>query len=166
MFDNRINDVLRAGDVTRWHVVRTAKQQTLAEHLFNVTAVAVAIVDEMGICDPPLKIKVIERAMAHDINEVFDGDIPTPAKYRTGDEHTAYLASFLDMDIYDQIVKMADIMETTWFIQQNMVGPHAKRVYERCLSRYSLLLKHCEGDTYRAVTEVWRSMNSSEFKDV
>lgn len=158
---SKINDTLRAGDVDRWTIVRTAKRQSLAEHSFNVAMIAKAIAVRLGIL--PLGLVTVQvEALEHDMEEIFGGDVPTPAKYKNNEQ---YLAKFLSMGMVDRVIKLADIMETTWFIRENGVGAHAGQVHKASLSRLSLLLKHCEPDVYEAAIGVWEEMSSTEFTE-
>ena len=41
MSELNIKDILRSGHVIRWQIVRTVRDQTLAEHLFTVTILSI-----------------------------------------------------------------------------------------------------------------------------
>lgn len=65
--------------VPRWSIVRTIRQQYLAEHTFFVCMYANDIgvwlglaMDEMG--------KLLQMALWHDMEEIFSGDLPGPCK--------------------------------------------------------------------------------------
>lgn len=118
-----INDILRAGDVKRWTIVRTAVPQSLAEHTFNVTMIARALCKEMGVPDGP----VIKYALDHDLDEIRSGDIPTPAKERLNDNFK-YQGNNTPTDQVYNIVKVADTIEAHWFITENGIGRHAYNV--------------------------------------
>lgn len=114
-----IHDILRAHGVTRWHTVPLTRNQTLAEHLFNVTMIARDICRRIDVDDA----EVIKLTLEHDLDEVVFGDIPSPAKsvygmvepYRGKNKPTC---SQLAVDI----VKLADTVEAYWYIKQYGAG--------------------------------------------
>lgn len=120
--DLTIQDKLRASSVKRWHIVATSKQQTLAEHSFNVAVIAMAIVEARG-GEHRIRTnyKILKEALEHDLDEVVMGDIPTPAKdqpyYPWGDPVCP-----------KQIVKMADVIDAYTFIQKYNIDDHGKEV--------------------------------------
>jgi len=129
----RIQDIMLAQDVKRWTIVRTIKNQSLAEHTFNVTMIARAIACRMGVDDT----KIIKYALDHDLDEILTGDIPTPAKERLK-INTAYDGkSFKECDSTEaSIVALADIIEAIAFITDNQVGRHAHTVGDYLMNRY------------------------------
>ncbi len=128
-----IQDLMLAQDVKRWTIVRTIRDQSLAEHTFNVTMIARAIAKEMGIDDT----KIIKYALDHDLDEILTGDIPTPAKARLK-INTAYDGkSFQECDSREaSVVALADIIEAIAFITDNQVGRHANAVGSYLMDRY------------------------------
>lgn len=72
-------DILATQHVTRWHMVRTRRHQTLAEHLAVVTMFTVKLATYWGI--PPEEFPaLIDEALTHDAHEVEFGDMPSIAK--------------------------------------------------------------------------------------
>lgn len=75
-----VEAVMRLHAVKRWHMLDTTRQQTLAEHSANVAMLAFIIAIQapemfFGPAD-----NIASRALMHDLDEVFSGDIPTPTK--------------------------------------------------------------------------------------
>lgn len=75
-------DILALGQVGRWHTVRTARVQTLAEHKARVAMLAVWLghrlpVGRFGHLD---ELEVLRAALLHDVPETQFGDMPNPAK--------------------------------------------------------------------------------------
>lgn len=70
---------MRVGDVVRWHIVRTVRQQTLAEHLYKVWLLTEELHRRIGL-PPDTKGAALEWALTHDLPEVLLGDLPTPVK--------------------------------------------------------------------------------------
>lgn len=66
-------DPRRAGEVLRFHTWRVNRQQSVAEHCWNVARVLLAIWPEA----PP---RMVKHALFHDIGEVVTGDLPYPVK--------------------------------------------------------------------------------------
>lgn len=129
----RIQDILLAQDVKRWTIVRTIRDQSLAEHTFNVVMIARAIAKELGVDDT----KIIKYALDHDLDEILTGDIPTPAKDRLKISTSYDGKSFSECDSQEaSIVAMADIIEAIAFITDNQVGRHAHVVANYLMDRY------------------------------
>lgn len=125
-----IHEILRAQDVKRWGIVRMAKQQTLAEHSFNVAMIARAFAKAADYPDE----QITKAALCHDLDEIITGDIPTPFKAMAKDqgmdlnsiyEH-ATGRGLDDMEI--GLVKLADIVEAYWFATEYGIGQHAAAV--------------------------------------
>jgi len=76
-----IMDLLALQDVTRWHMVRTGRDQTVADHSWAVTVLALRMAEELVA---PLTVDeradLMVYALLHDIHEIETGDLPTPAK--------------------------------------------------------------------------------------
>ena len=129
----KIQDLMLAQDVKRWTIVRTIRDQSLAEHTFNVVMIARAICKELAVDDT----KVIKYALDHDLDEILTGDIPTPAKERLS-INTAYDGkSFKECNGEEKsIVALADMIEAIAFITDNQVGRHAHTVGDYLMKRY------------------------------
>src|SRR3970040_2030008 len=69
---------LRVGDVVRFHIVRTARQQTLAGHHHRLWLIVCELIKRLqlaGYC-----AGAEEYALTHDMAEILTGDLPTPFK--------------------------------------------------------------------------------------
>lgn len=126
----KINDILRASDVMRWSTVRTIKQQSVAEHTFNVVMIARAICREYKMFDG----LVIKMALEHDLGEIMTGDIISPAKMKMKEcgfdvktiDPPGLNSNEGDLVLVEmQIVKAADLMESMLFLRENAVGRYA-----------------------------------------
>lgn len=118
-----IQDILRASHTKRWTIARTAVNQSLAEHTFNVVMIARAIAKEACIDDS----KVIKYALEHDLDEILTGDMPTPAKDRLDMHFPSGGKNSIDSAEY-AIVKASDIIEALWFITEAGVGRHSDQI--------------------------------------
>lgn len=168
-------DLLRLGHVKRWHNVNTIRQQTVAEHSYMVTLIALILFDRIvGREDVPMMMSVAMCGMFHDAPEVVTGDPPTPAK-RFMREFTGDPDLFKKMDgilmpvvpfqgkpMHDSIapfVKMADAIEGAHWISENGAGRHAEIVAAAGWRRVEDLVEKLDNEEptagwYEAVNEV------------
>jgi len=126
-------DFMKAQYVTRWGIVNTTKQQSIAEHSFLVWV----LVKEWGphvLTDNEL-LCAKELALTHDLAEIRTGDAPTPHKTP---EVKAHLDK-VEQEIYQQIpvsdrvkqlVKFCDTAESVLFLKLYGQGRHAEEVRE------------------------------------
>jgi len=123
----QINEILRAQDVKRWGIVRMHKQQSLAEHSFNVAMIARAFCKAIGIEDE----QVTKAALCHDLDEIITGDIPTPFKAmarRKGTELNDIYKHATGRELNEReavVLKLADLTEARWFVGEYGYGRHA-----------------------------------------
>lgn len=121
--------------VPRWSIVRTNRQQYLAEHTFFVAMYANDIGVYLGLDYEEMGV-LLQKALWHDMEEIFSGDIPGPCKRAgMGDQRKTWdrkLIGWLDQifdrrperdgsDLYaefppadqklDAIVKLADMID-------------------------------------------------------
>jgi 5'-deoxynucleotidase len=76
MFERELRDL---SFVKRWSIVRTIRSQSVAEHTFFVAMYANDICAALGV-DESIHLAVLQKALWHDVDEIFTGDIPGPAK--------------------------------------------------------------------------------------
>lgn len=129
----KINDMLRAQYVKRFHIVHTLKHQSVAEHSFNVAMIAREIAIEFGLFGAAVE-EVMLIALCHDLDEVITGDIPTPTKERAKaggvnlNDNGIEVPYKAVLEDHKLIVKVADYMEAIWFLDDNGIGDHAQEV--------------------------------------
>lgn len=151
MAEFTFDEQMRTGHVTRWQIVRTARQQTIAEHMYRTWLITVQICRLLEVGHETSSSANI-WALYHDMPEVLTGDIATPAKeamrkalpdddpirnielgmsdtYRHAWED-AKLHRFPDIPSAYEIVKLADLIEAKCFLGCEMVGNHAKAVFD------------------------------------
>lgn len=163
----KINDILRASGVTRWHIVRTVRPQSLAEHTFDVVMIARAIAKIAGYNDS----EIIKAALLHDLDEIVTGDIPTPTKNRARDNgwnlnelYKGITGRELSTD-ESIIVRLADKMADLYWLWLCALGPHANRVYEIMADEFNQYVRtDAIPDNIREATlDVQMQMLSEEF---
>ncbi len=163
----KINDILRASGVTRWHIVRTVRPQSLAEHTFDVTMIARAIAKIAGYDDA----EITKAALLHDLDEVVVGDIPTPTKNRAKDVgwdlnnlYKNVTGRELSSD-ESVIIHLADKMADLHWLWLHALGPHSNQVYESMAEYYNEYVRSDKiPDNIReAAIDVQTQMLSEEF---
>jgi 5'-deoxynucleotidase len=135
-----IADLPRAAEVTRWHIVRTKKEQSVAEHSFLVAVLALEIAEQLDVSEE-ICHDVVKYALFHDIAECLTGDIPSPMKSILGEGLAVieqkvmrnYMRHVAVCDLTKAIVKAADIAEAIKFLMINKDSGHADSVYQSML---------------------------------
>lgn len=117
----------RMSVVKRWSVVSTLRQQSLAEHSFNVALMADRIATNwFGIQDKWVRFEVYDYAIKHDRKEAITGDFPSYIKRFVDelaiDEH--YAEEFgIELEAgktIRHIVKIADYMDAIIYLDMEM----------------------------------------------
>lgn len=155
----KIQDVMRAMSVKRFHIVETVRNQTLAEHLFIVSMIGVAICEGMNV-EPDIYHKVSWYGLNHDIHEIIEGDIPTPTKEKWGIDNGP--PGSIPQEVYE-IVKCADLIADAWFCSQYSVGRHAKLVAVDCVDRCEQYIESREEELKKAALDVWSDITVGGF---
>jgi 5'-deoxynucleotidase YfbR-like HD superfamily hydrolase len=139
---------LRASHVKRWHIVECTRNQTVAEHSFNVAILAEEICNLIN-ADEQFKNLVRQYAIHHDIPEIALGDLPTSVKSVFGEEaivevnnisKTLDPLSAVDSPMAYRVVKLADLLDSVIFLAQHGVGTHAKKVRDLIITNIGTVL--------------------------
>lgn len=147
----RLNDILRAGSVKRWHIVSTARDQTLAEHLFNVAMISRSFATKYQY--PNVNIySVMVSALYHDIEEVITGDIAAPIKREFQINYK--VSNQLQHEMWPTIIKTADYLESIWFLTNFGAGSHAKMVLHDVKTNYNGWMSRWSEEHSRITKEV------------
>lgn len=143
-----MQDIARSGHVTRWHSVRCARNQTLAEHHYLVTMIARELMARLfgDRLAAETRLAVLEYALTHDTPELLTGDLPAPLKRRVteiaGEENPlaqiereiapeiAARKEALAGTVFAHLIKIADLMDGCLFIREEGIGRHAALVAE------------------------------------
>lgn len=140
-----LRDIYRSADVNRWQIVKTIRQQSLAEHSFLV-AVTTARLCKAYKVGPGVEAEALRYALTHDLAEVLTGDIATPVKRLLGHSAMSALHDFearlLWLPEYPlsatgvsgearHIVKLADMIEAVAFLHLNAASEHGREIKDR-----------------------------------
>ena len=162
-----IKDITRTGHVTRWQIVRTARQQTLAEHQYIATMLAQHI---YNLTMPPQtydsdkcqhELLLLRWMLRHDVPEVLTGDVSGPMKRKLCaliphdpfwvieseiDPVYADLKCRVHGTVFERIGKLADLLEAIVFLHTEGMGTHAETVKQKLIDRYDDHLEECRVD--------------------
>lgn len=148
MYNMTAREVYRLSHVTRWHIVRTARPQTVAEHSFNVAALAILICDRacLGEWSKSEKartamIAIVFDALSHDAAEARLGDVPTPTKKHIAEGY-GHLESETTSALHrarnvahgahpawiGHLVGFCDLLEAAVFLSIEGVGARAREI--------------------------------------
>lgn len=163
----KINDILRASGVTRWHIVRTVRPQSLAEHTFDVVMIARAIAKIAGYDD----YEIIKAALLHDLDEIITGDIPTPTKQKARDngwELNDLYQNITGRELSKDeslIIQLSDKLADLHWLWLHALGPHSNRVYEVMADEYNEYVRSDKvpDNIKEAALDVQVQMLSEEF---
>lgn len=133
-----LGDVYRSLDVKRWQIVKTNRQQSVAEHSYMVAMIAARICHHTGRSQH-FTNEVVRYALTHDLPEVLTGDLATPLKRMLGVEFTKRLSELENRLTWlpgwalssrgvgketAVVVKMADLIEAAVFLFHNSHSDH------------------------------------------
>lgn len=137
---------MRASSVKRWHIVRTSTAQSLAEHTFNVMCIVIELSNRLRWASGPAeRLALVGTAMTHDLDEIWSGDIPTPAK--PPKKWPNYVAD-------NSIIMVADLMDALLFIRDNAVDSHGRKVQEYLEQMWRDMLQSVHKDLAQAAVDV------------
>lgn len=132
-----LEQILRTAQVRRFHIVRLGCEQTVGEHVYCVTHIAIALWQELR---PPVSVAdLVLWCMSHDIEEGLCGDIPSPTKRAAlslGFDWNDAIRSLVPdakqpPDMIEDLIKMADLLDAWRFAQTYAISPHGYLVRDR-----------------------------------
>lgn len=157
-------NLLRAQDVKRWMIVRTDRPQNLAEHSFNVAIIAGAIACRMG--KEPAHI--MARALLHDADEVWTGDIPSVTKQALKDKGFDWKTMEEKKDQFYKecahIIKAADFLDAVNYMAEHGKGRHAGDVRHDIEIQFGEFMAKFQPGAFRdAVRDVRNAMSPDKY---
>jgi len=136
IYDLTGQDILATQHLTRWHMVRTRRAQTLAEHLGTVAMLSVKIAALWDTVTLSLDdmANLLDYALTHDAHEIEFGDPPSPAVRIFPEAHAAAITHFWKRrgglspvaPHIERIVAIADKLEAALFYQLEGEDPGLK----------------------------------------
>lgn len=136
---------LRTAHVKRWQIVRVAREQTVAEHLYLVRVLTNEFTTALNFSEED-SVMAQQWALEHDVPEVVTGDLNSPIKaaLREAVPHDDPIRR-IELSLSDSyaglyeyvknvaphvraLVKIADLVEACWFLSIEGMGPHAAEV--------------------------------------
>lgn len=139
MFDREHRDLTH---VNRWGILRRNRDQNVAEHSYFVAIYCMELVFLLGAeITPSEQLQLVHSALIHDVDEIWTGDMPGPAK-RIMNVDTKPLASSRMQSILpfhamahskvalspmlQQILKVADFLEAVLYLcDERQLGNHS-----------------------------------------
>ena len=84
--------VFRQKYIRRWGLMRNMTEETLSEHSYDVAVLTHALCSiGNSVFDKSYDTgKAVSYALFHDVQEVYTGDMPTPAKYYNEEMRSNY----------------------------------------------------------------------------
>ncbi|WP_150274183.1 5'-deoxynucleotidase [Paenibacillus tepidiphilus] len=84
--------LFRLRKIERWSLMTTNQKENVAEHTLNVCFIvhALCLISQVIFGKKQPIDKIVQAALAHDVTEVFTGDLPTPLRYHNEDIVTQF----------------------------------------------------------------------------
>lgn len=139
----KILDQLLLQQVKRYPICHVNREQSVAEHSYNVLLIARYLVEDEA--DTDLKEEVMHYAIDHDMDEITTGDIPSPFKRHLRQECPAVI-KYLDGEHFipneiKAIVKLADCLEAVYYVRQFGGSTYTQQtIYPDILGNYQHVL--------------------------
>lgn len=161
--------MLRGGEVSRYHTIRTLQEDTVGYHSFGVAWFC-------HFLDPEARKELILAALAHDLAEQHVGDIPAPTKLEFGisesmgavEDKLLDKAGFLfNLDSQEaRVLKLADCFQGMLYCarERSLGNKGVTVVYDRYRS-YVLqrLGVHTRGNEMLSIMDdIWKGAQNGE----
>jgi len=125
MSKNRLDDLMNLSSVWRWSRVPVLRQQSVAEHSFNVAAIALEICRGLKL-GPIDEYRVIKWAILHDGPEGETGDVVYTTKRELPDgvmegverKLCPWYEECQPLPTVREIIKIADKIEEVFFLRE------------------------------------------------
>ena len=141
-----IEEIQRSNHVMRWNIVNTSRQQSVAEHQYNVCMIGRHLCKVMNIPDD----NVMKAALEHDLDEVRFGDIPSPTKemlkHRGVDLNAMMSHERRKLTPEEEaVLKVSDILDAILFLRDHAIGARAKEILDNLFNK---LFKYTESHNF------------------
>lgn len=127
-----IREIIRTGAVGRWHIVRTHREQNIAEHMYLATMIARDMAARLNFNTEQIHL-LTDWVLMHDVPEVMTGDLSSPTKleikrhidFAVIEDSTSLEYARLRARIHgtaiEVLAKLADLMEGIVFLRMEGV---------------------------------------------
>lgn len=140
-----VEAAIRFQSVKRWHMIETARTQSLAEHSANVAVLAYGIArTSPGMYFGPAG-DLVAAALFHDMPEVFTGDIPSHTKFHLSGldalENRVLPTVFwvVPRPEVQKLIKMCDLADGIRFIRIHGVDLTANHARDGLVAQFTKL---------------------------
>ncbi len=147
---NPIADLYRLAEIKRWHIVSMNQKQSVAEHSYFVTLLAMRFSNAIGA---PVG-RTVQYALLHDAEEAWTGDIPSPVKQYVDKGKVPIKEMMGDMaedmvphsPIVQHIVKICDMAESMKYLARHGNSHHTIQVKDDLAHRLDVFLGNVIND--------------------
>lgn len=153
ILDFSFQDVMNLSNIKRWGIIDMSREQSVAEHSYNVTMISLYIIGNMDFEDPDgiLEYMTINWALVHDLPEIASGDIPTPMKAFLKDsidqmEKEKYLNWYefketVNGSLSQKIVKIADFVDAIQFAEKYCIDLRKDKIVGEMLDKMAKVVE-------------------------
>lgn len=135
ILDWSFEEVMRLSFIKRWAIIEMSREQSVAEHSYNVAMISMMISKNMDL-SVEKKNFMVKWALFHDLPELLTGDIPTPAKNYIDldkldrEKFGKYynIKGFMEDTFPQRIVKAADYIDAIQFAKKFCVDSRKDEV--------------------------------------
>jgi 5'-deoxynucleotidase YfbR-like HD superfamily hydrolase len=163
-------DIIAMEHLTRWHMVKVRRHQTLAEHS---AVVAMLSVKMLALWSPlalsRVAAQIFDLALTHDVHELEFGDIPSVVKEVVPSDYEQKMEDHFwsrrggqpDVDpLLARIIKLADAIEGFCFYSVEGIDPNIEAYMERKIRDR---VKDTPPPVQRFVKDLIKSVRSRRF---
>ena len=152
--DFTLEEIMRLSSIKRWSVIEMSRDQSVAEHSYNVAMISMAITKELGFSNF-LSNHILEWSLLHDLPELVTGDIPTPTKRHMLDiinemekELFPKLTGKKSINIYAvaPVVKIADYIDAIQYAKKFCIDSRKEKIVTEMKS--NLFSSTCDATRY------------------
>lgn len=155
---------LRLMQVKRYPICHTNRDQSVAEHSYNVALIAGELADAVTTEDRDFHSHVVHYALHHDMEEVYTGDMPSSFK-RHLVEHVPAAKPLVQSPWHvdpkvKSVVKLADYIEAIYYIREFGGSRTADSVQADISLNFhkEIEVSHAPTQAIQRAKEIWQSL--------
>jgi len=135
------DDVYKLSNIKRWAIIDMMREQSVAEHSFNVAHIASKFAFVLAMT-PENELRLINWCMIHDLPEIVTADVPSPVK-KLVDFNTFEATNFpayhiaklkMDPEIL-AITKVADLADAIIFAKRYCIDPRKADIINEMIDK-------------------------------